>query len=854
MIRRLLAPLLVLALLLVLVTGAAADPATVTVDRVLRLGPVPLALPAFHDADTHGVTLAELAKVPTLDVPALRPRAGQDVPAPGGNRDWRAIETPLELEGADTPSEVWFAVYLNSDRWHEATLALDLPDSLHLQGWLEGQAMSFEQGDEDGRRAELDLPVGNHLLVVRVVTPVAPDATWSLAPTLTLGDDVPATALATTTDSRRPADIDLVLDAPRVRQAVISPDGELIALRLTARPAGGDAEHWLEIRESDGGELVTTWRAGEARNLAWSPDGERLSFTLKDDDTTDLWLYDVATGATTRLLRGVADMGGYQWAPSGAFVVYSVEVEAEKDERKVKRVRNPADRQPWYRDRSFLVQAAVPSGVTRRLTAGEVSPQNWSISPDSERLLFFRERQDIAGGRPYFASELWELDLATHAAERVLAERWIGDASYGPDPDVLLLSGSPSAFDGLGRNLPEGMQANDYGGQLYLYDREAGTASPLTLDLRPDVASAWWSQEDGQVYALCTETQFRHLYRRHPDRADWERLDTGVEYVDAVDFARDARRAVVRGTSVTTPNRVYAVDLARERVQLVLDPGATAWQDVAFGEVTYWQAELPDGEMLDGRVYWPIDHDPGREYPVIVYYYGGTSPVDVRFGGRYPKNVWAGQDYIVYVPQPSGAIGYGQEFAARHVNDWGRRTAWEVIEATRAFLAAHDSADPERVGCIGASYGGFLTMYLTTQTDLFAAAVSHAGISSISSYWGEGLWGYAYGARALADAFPWSHRDLYVEQSALFHADEVTTPLLLVHGASDTNVPVGESDQMFVALKMLGKEVEYVQIEGQDHWIVDHEQRIVWNDTILAFFARHLKDRPAWWDALYPAP
>ena len=356
MIRRLLAPFLVLVLLLVLVTGAVADPATVAVNRVLRLGPLPLALPAFHDADTHGVTLAELAKAPTLDVPALRPGDGQDVPAPGGDRDWRAIGTPLELRGADTPREVWLAVYLNSDRWHEATLALDLPDSLHLQAWLEGESVSFAQDEEDGRRAELDLPSGDHLLVVRVVAPVAPDATWSLAPALTLADDVPAKALATTTDSRRPADIDLVLDAPRVQQAVISPDGALIALRLTARPAGGDAEHWLEIRAADSGDLVTTWRAGEARHLAWSPDGERLSFTLKDDDTTDLWLYDVANGATTRLLRGVADMDGYRWAPSGEFVVYAVQVKPEKDERKVKRVRNPADRQPWYRDRSFLVQ------------------------------------------------------------------------------------------------------------------------------------------------------------------------------------------------------------------------------------------------------------------------------------------------------------------------------------------------------------------------------------------------------------------------------------------------------------------------------------------------------------------
>jgi dipeptidyl aminopeptidase/acylaminoacyl peptidase len=239
---------------------------------------------------------------------------------------------------------------------------------------------------------------------------------------------------------------------------------------------------------------------------------------------------------------------------------------------------------------------------------------------------------------------------------------------------------------------------------------------------------------------------------------------------------------------------------------------------------------------------------------VIVYYYGGTSPITRDFGGRYPKNIWAGQGYVVYVPNPSGATGYGQEYAARHVNHRGILTAPEVIEGTRAFLAAHDFADPERVGCMGASYGGFLTEYIITQTDIFAAAVSHAGISDISSYWGEGMWGYTYGARALANAFPWKDRDLYVEQSPLFHADKITTPLLLVHGDSDVNVPKGESDQLFTALKILGREVEYVQIQGQDHHILDHKQRIVWNDTILAFLAKYLKDRPAWWEDMYPMP
>ena len=297
-------------------------------------------------------------------------------------------------------------------------------------------------------------------------------------------------------------------------------------------------------------------------------------------------------------------------------------------------------------------------------------------------------------------------------------------------------------------------------------------------------------------------------------------------------------------------------DLKKNKVRGVYDPGE-AWYDgagIQFGKMETWRADLDNGEQLDGMVYYPADFDPARKYPLIVYYYGGTSPVTRDFGGRYPKIVWAGQGYVVYVPEPSGATGYGQEMAARHVNDWGKITAGEVIEGTRKFLAAHDFADPGAVGCIGASYGGFLTEYIITQTDIFTAAVSHAGISSISSYWGEGLWGYAYGTRALANAYPWKDRDLYIEQSSLFHADKIHTPLLLVHGDSDVNVPIGESDQLFTALKILGRDVEYVQIQGQDHHILDHKQRIVWNDTILAYFAKYLKKQGGWWDDMYPEP
>jgi dipeptidyl aminopeptidase/acylaminoacyl peptidase len=107
---------------------------------------------------------------------------------------------------------------------------------------------------------------------------------------------------------------------------------------------------------------------------------------------------------------------------------------------------------------------------------------------------------------------------------------------------------------------------------------------------------------------------------------------------------------------------------------------------------------------------------------------------------------------------------------------------------------------------------------------------------------------------ATSGSYPWNRRDIYVDNSPIFHADKVNTPILLTHGTSDPNVPPGESDQFFTALKILGKEVEYLLVDGQQHWMIDHAKRLKWSASIVAWFDRWLKDSPEWWNALYPAP
>jgi dipeptidyl aminopeptidase/acylaminoacyl peptidase len=234
--------------------------------------------------------------------------------------------------------------------------------------------------------------------------------------------------------------------------------------------------------------------------------------------------------------------------------------------------------------------------------------------------------------------------------------------------------------------------------------------------------------------------------------------------------------------------------------------------------------------------------------PLVVYYYGGATPTMRGFNTTH--QFFAANGYGVVVINSRGAVGYGDAFADHHAGDWGPRSSADILAGVDHVLAEHPWLDPEAIGIYGGSYGGFMTQYLVSETDRFAAAVSMYGISDLATYWGQGTWGWTYGDMALGGADPADDPEYFRRISPLYRADRVRTPLLLLHGEADTNVTPGESLQMFTALSLRDQPVAMVLFPGEDHGISDTwENRVGHRTMMLEWFDRHCKGQPAAWEA-----
>ena len=814
-----------------LAIAASAIAQEIAVKRFKHIGPLPLQSPVILDStDVNGKHFEET----TL------------------------LNTPLSFDGVRQGKETSEVVLAKDAQGRPALhlAAFNLTNTSYTKATFNVKGLSHHEIYLDGSKVqgESELQPGTHEVVIKAL--VTATSTDSLQ--VTVKPTVEGSVVLNEEGQKRLYTMKEVLHARRYSGVSLSPDGKWMIVTTSQTQPGGEVQRQTEVRE------VATGRIVDSRDGArWMPRANLYYYTRERGGKQEL----VATDPQTRdekILATDVPKGVFQMTPTEDKLIYSLHDEGPKEDPGVYEVIHPDDRQPGWRNRFHLALYDLRTGLMQPLTFGHSATYQPDISADGRYVLAMASGSKL-GARPTEVMSVFRINLETLATDTLVnREGFINLAHFSPDGKQLLIMGSPEAFDGIGKNVREGQTPNMTDNQLFIMDIDSRKVKAMTRDFDPSVQQMIWSHNNGMVYFSAEENDSVNLFRMDPKTGKIQRIALPEELVEGFDVAKAATTMVLYAQSASNSDRLYAVELQKVKnekrkneksncpIVKLEDLSAETLKDVELGACEPYIYTNERGEHISCRYYLPPSFDATKRYPMIVNYYGGCSPTSRTFESRYPQHAYAALGYVVLVVNPHGATGFGQEWSAQHVNTAGEGVAEDIIGAVEAFCRDHAWVMKDKIGCIGASYGGFMTQYLQTKTDLFAAAISHAGISDHTSYWGEGYWGYTYSEVSMANSYPWTDKDLYVDQSPLFNAEKIHTPLLFLHGDADHNVPVGESIQMYTALKLLGRPTAMVLVKDQDHHILDYQKRLRWQNTIWAWFARWLQDDPTWWQAMYP--
>jgi len=838
---------------------------TYLIEEWLIAGPTSLPLPTIIGEDSE-FTTKSLLELKVIEPGRLWPVGGRSFTwDQNTNLTWEATQARdgsvvISSQGKG-PEIAFLSCYPESDRWLKANLEI-VSDHL-FKVFLDGvEVISKSSSSPDHSQKstpinkEVVLSCGKHRLFVVAIKDPDSSEEWNIKTEFKISM---VGNLSSDLSPKRFMSEDDVHNAPRITRVAVAPDGSAVAYTMSRRNVKiKKDESWIEIRTLPEGQLEQVFRDSQGyRNLQWSPDSAWLSAIVPGESgTSDLWLIERKTHQTRILCDDVEGLSSASWSPTGSLILYSITDAREELVPMVDRLEDLDDRWIYNRRLTHLYTVMIDSGVCRRLTTGSRSATGQFAStaspfnPDGTKILFVTSKTDYTK-RPYVLSELYIQDLATHQSHMIFASPYAIDAAQWTQDgqNILFLSGQSTGDKGeLEKHIP-----NDYERDLFVLNPESGSVKKLTGTFDPALSSIK-QLGDGSILMSVMDKLQQTLYVTDLQGSHFQKLDLGVDVVS--DFDSDSQGKVVAytGTSLHNPIKLYAYDLATQQQEILFDPGKGRFENIVFPKIEDFDFRNDRGVKIEGWLRYPAHFDPQKKYPLIVHYYGGTAHTpksfDIRVGTSHHYLTTNG--YAVYVLNPSGAPGWGPEFSDLHVNDWGKVVSEEIITGVKQLLRAKPFLDPERVGAYGGSYGGFMTMTLATKTDLFRSLIALYGISNITSYWGAGWWGFWYSGIATAESFPWNRPDIYVERSPIFHADKIQTPLLLLHGDADINVPVEESEQMFTALKLLHKDVEYVRFKGEDHGILGtDENRILLPQMMLAWWDKDLKGQPEAWEDLW---
>jgi len=812
-------------LLYLILTMALSGP-SVSLDQAYILGPLP-APPASVDGGWTGV---KIEHIPEIEPHCVFVKEGLSVDLGSGKVVWKKTAHPIcEKKGI-----YWLVTDLvcHGSSMVNFVIAGDQETTLYIDGKEKSLSSSSQE-----QCSSVFLVRGMYRIAIRVVHPTDELTALHLAVS---GDSVDS---LTVPGRLGPAQFDRVQEIASASNLAVSSDGSYFARKLTVlNPDSGDRESTVECFNQKG-KLV-------AARLRGTPLFFIKQVLILKGEEKGLFAYDVESKSYRTLLGKDANLGFVKMSPNERWFLFSSDhgISVTKSEDEHRHIHSRQMVSDYLVD-SALWLCDMESGARRQLMPpGDYVLDDACFSIDGSTVYY--TRCVPVQERPWFKSEVRSIDLR-NGVDELLAEYMAGwevrllDLLPLPDGKTLLMTGPPEET-GEGH-----AEHNVYNRQLHVLDLNSKLFKRIS---NPDSGSydAAHSQgfprlAGGAVFTTMDDGASVALTKLIPSEGYWreERIQLLGETVENGTLSAGGSVFFYEASSRDEPPFLAVTDLLTgqshvfERFNQTLE---VKWQISPFVDASL---KSPKGHLIDAWAYGLEDKH--QKQPLVLYFYGGSSPTSCSFNGTH--QFFAANGYAVLVVNPRGSYGYGESYADTHAGDWGLASSEDILLVLDHFLSTYPHVDPQRIGIYGGSYGGFMTEYLISISDRFAAACSLYGISDITSYWGDGTWGWTYGDMALGGKTPWKDAAFMVAQSPLYRADRIHTPLLLLHGEDDINVRPEQSIQLFTALKMLKRPVELVLFPGEEHGISgSFANRSKHRTMILEWFDKYLKQETASWN------
>jgi dipeptidyl aminopeptidase/acylaminoacyl peptidase len=656
----------------------------------------------------------------------------------------------------------------------------------------------------------------------------------------------------------RPINVEDAFGIREVGDPQITDDGKWVAYTVARTSLEDDKTATrIWVMPSDGGDpIAMTVEKAESAHPRWSPDGKYIAFlSRRDEGKTQVWLLNRMGGEAQKLTKAIQDVDDFAWSPDSKRLVLVLrdpsaeemegaktkdelsgkdkESKEAKDKEKtprpvvVDRYRFKADTIGYLdRRRTHLYVFDIATEAVAQVTSGDFDDEQPEWSPDGKRLAFSSNRSMPDADRSY-NSDIWVVsadntDKGAHLTQ--ITTNPGADTAPAWSPDGMWIAYvtqlDPKLLDYSTRHIAVSPAA---GGEPKVLTRSFDRMSEQP-HFSPDGQSIYFIADDDGAMNLC---------RVPAAGGAITRPISGRIAVYAYAVARSGEIAAEIAT-LDHPGEIYTTSGGPlTRITRVNDEFLAKVKTVT---PEYVKFESKDGTTIAGYLYKPLNYVAGRKYPALLRPHGG--PVWAYYGDfDHYSQLLAANGYVVLEPNPRGSTGYGQDFAKAIFADWGNKDYQDDM-AMVDYAIALGLADPDKLGVGGWSYGGIATDFIIAQTRRFKAAISGAGGAFFASMYGHDEYVLDYETEL---GRPWANRPAWDKVSPFYKVTNITTPTLFLGGDGDSNVPILGGEQLYQALKSLGREAELVVYPGEFHILKTPSHIKDRFERTLSWYAHYVK-------------